>query len=686
MDAQEIRKWHSIFKRTDELFEIRILGDRNPWSAYFYDVEAAIAALQPFDQMNIYYSVNEVKQACASRSQFGVFQQVKGTATSKQDIEHRWFLPIDVDCERPSGVSSTNVEKEQAYRKASDVYYFLLQNGISQPVVCDSSSGYHLLIPIDMENTQEAETAIKTFLEILSLRFTDDHVKIDTVLFDANRILRLPGSFGRKGRSTDERPHREAKILSVPQMMQRMTLEQIQAFNERFSVKSEPTVRKYNAQGQQEPFNLRDFINRHGLKVSKEIPMAGGGTKFVLEECFWDSGHKAPDAAIFEMPNGAIAYKCFHQSCQHHDWHELRETLEPDAYQPKYPQPMQYQRLPQAILPQPTVILPETAEKGKKWFGLKDIKKININDIPHFKTGFTQLDHAIKGLFFCEVTILSGSNSSGKSSWLNTLILNAVQQGVKTALFSGELRPDVLKTWIQMVAAGKDMLGKSQYGDYWFVPNNIADRIDNWLDGKLFLYNNDYSTRWEQVFNDIKEVVTQGVRFIVVDNLMTLSLEVFDGDNNKKQKALISQLCEFAKKEQVHIMLVAHPRKVTTFMRKQDISGTSDLTNAVDKVFIFHRVNNDFKKLGGEFFGKAMISTYFNYGNVVEVAKDRMMGVQDFLCGLYYEMESRRFKNTNDERVIYGWRDDIAVQQTMFTEQASNDMPFASPNDEAAPV
>ena len=114
MDAQEIRRWHSIFKRDDELFEIRILGDRT-WSGYFYDIETAIEALKPFDNANIYYSINEVKKACASRDQFNCFKQVKGTATSKQDIEHRWWLPIDVDCERPSGVSSTNEEKAKAH-------------------------------------------------------------------------------------------------------------------------------------------------------------------------------------------------------------------------------------------------------------------------------------------------------------------------------------------------------------------------------------------------------------------------------------------------------------------------------------------------------------------------------------------------------------------------------------------
>ena len=292
MNADEIRKWHRTFKRPDELFEIRILGNRNPWSGYFYDVEQAIAALQPFDNMNIYYTINEVKKACASRSQFGQFQQVSGTATSKQDIEHRWWLPIDVDCERPSGVSSTDEEKELAHKKAAEVYYFLQANGFSAPVVCDSSSGYHILYPVDMANSEDAELAVKAFLETLAHRFTDDRVKIDTVLHDANRIIRLPGSFGRKGRSTEERPHRMAKILSAPNELHRMDYNFIKAFNERYKIVVEQPVRKYGGyNGGNAAFNIRDFIRDHNISVAKEVSIPGGGTKFILTECPFDSSH-----------------------------------------------------------------------------------------------------------------------------------------------------------------------------------------------------------------------------------------------------------------------------------------------------------------------------------------------------------------------------------------------------------
>lgn len=671
MDANEIRKWHDTLKRKDELFEIRVLGDRT-WSGYFYDVEIAIQQLAPFDNANIYYSVNEVKKACASRSQFNCFKQVKGTATSKQDIEHRWWLPIDVDCERPSGVSSTNEEKEKAHKKAQDLYVFLRDNGFSKPIICDSSSGYHLLYPIDMDNSQASEDTIKQFLEILASNFTDESVKIDTVLHDANRILRLSGTYGRKGRSTDERPHRLSKILSAPKDYVRMKREQIDSFNTKYAIKVEQAQRRQFNGIPNEQFNLRSFIAKYGIKVSKEIPISGGGTKYVLEECPFDAQHKAPDSALFEMPNGSIAFKCFHNSCSQHDWRAFRLHFEPHAYdyenaqrQPQYQTPQYTPRQ----TPQKTKyeIKDELPELGKKWLCLSDIKKIDLSQIENVKTGFYELDKHIVGLNMSEVSLLSGSNSSGKSSWLNTLLLNIINQGSNVALWSGELRSDILKAWIQMVAAGRRNLRESKYGEgKYFVPNDIASRIDEWTEGRFFLFNNEYGNTWAQIFNDMEVLLKANVKVFALDNLFSLNIDLLDGDKNNKQKELILQIKDFAKKNQVHIILVAHPRKAMTFLRKNDISGTADLTNAVDNVFIIHRVNNDFMRTAEEFFGRGKMAKFDGYGNVIEVAKNRMYGVVDLMVGMHYEVESRRFKNELNEDIRYGWEQrPQPIQQTL---------------------
>jgi hypothetical protein len=55
------------------------------------------------------------------------------------------------------------------------------------------------------------------------------------------------------------------------------------------------------------------------------------------------------------------------------------------------------------------------------------------------------------------------------------------------------------------------------------------------------------------------------------------------------------------------------------------------------------------------------------YSNVVEWCKSRSYGVVDLLVGMYYEVETKRFKNYKSEHIIYGWQDN-PVQQTMTAE------------------
>lgn len=670
MDLNEIRKWHKVFKPNNELFEIRILS-KPVMSGYFYDIEEALKTLPQYDKHQIYFTVNQVNDACSSRVQFNNFQPVQGSATSGNDIAHRCWLPIDIDVERPSNVSSSDEEKEYAHKKAGEVYKFLKNAGFPNPIVCDSSSGYHIYYPLDADNTSEVKSIIDKFYAVLGEYFTDDRVKIDKVVGDANRIMRLYGTFGRKGRNSKERPHRMSKILSVPETFVKMKIEQISDFNLKFEIVHDnpnKARKQYNGDSG-ETFDLRKFIQEHNIEVVKELPYGNGGTKFVLKECCFDSSHKAPDSALFLSADGAIGFKCLHNSCSSYTWRDFRLHYDPHAYdyenkpQQQYHQQARYMQPPKKKYE----IKEESPELGKKWFSMSDIKKVDLSSLMHIKTGYTELDKRIVGLYEGEITIISGSNSSGKSSWINNLILNVIQQNIKVALWSGELRPDVLKTWILLSAAGRNNVRPSQYDEgKYYVPESVANKIDMWMDGKFFLYNNEYTNKWEQIFNDMNELVKLGVKLLILDNLFSLDIDIFEGDKNNKQKELILQLCDFVKKNKVHVILVAHPRKVTTFLRKTDISGTSDLTNAASNVFIVHRVNNDFVKAGGEFLGNSVVQQYSMFGNCIEIAKNRLYGIVDCLVGMYYEIPTRRFKNTEEENLHYGWEEQPTQQQIQY--------------------
>ena len=155
----------------------------------------------------------------------------------------------------------------------------------------------------------------------------------------------------------------------------------------------------------------------------------------------------------------------------------------------------------------------------------------------------------------------------------------------------------------------------------------------------------------------------------MLDNLAALSIDDYDGDNNTKQKQFIQDVKDYAKQTNIHVVVVAHPRKENFFLRKESVSGTADLINLADNLLLIHRVSKDFEKRASEFFGADKTKEFMDYNAVIEVSKCRQMGVTDFLAGVYYEPESRRLKNSIAENRIYGWcnameeseRKDLAV-------------------------
>jgi hypothetical protein len=96
-----------------------------------------------------------------------------------------------------------------------------------------------------------------------------------------------------------------------------------------------------------------------------------------------------------------------------------------------------------------------------------------------------------------------------------------------------------------------------------------------------------------------------------------------------------------------------------------------------------HRVGKDFEQRASQFLDKMEVERMKQYDTVLEVCKNRMMGVTDYLIGMYYEKESRRLKNTRAEHLIYGWADERAEQQTMemMPDEPLPETPFAAPDD-----
>ena len=73
---------------------------------------------------------------------------------------------------------------------------------------------------------------------------------------------------------------------------------------------------------------------------------------------------------------------------------------------------------------------------------------------------------------------------------------------------------------------------------------------------------------------------------------------------------------------------------------------------------------------GEQFIGEKEAEKYYNFSNVIEIMKNRDLGHQDEMIGLYFEVESKRLLNSQYENKVFGW------EQQANLEQAIQDLPF----------
>ena len=331
IDSDEVRTAVRVLQEPGGVFEIRAIGTtrKDILSGYFRDAETLLQAFDKIDvrNRNIYITLQQVREECFARSQSERFLSSTQTTSDTEIVKYRWLF-VDLDPVRSTGISSSDTELAHAELLSEKVAKELAERGFKEPVKALSGNGYHLLYRIDIANDTDGRMLVERCLKVLSDMFNTSEVKIDTTNSNPSRICKLHGTLAQKGRDTKNRPHRMSRILSVPEKVEVTDTEVLRSLAEELPSDQEVTPSKKNSRVSD--FDLLDFMRSNGM--SYEEDSNDRATIYKLDECPFNPSHKNGDAKIFLYKNGAIAFKCHHNSCRNYKWQDVRLKYEPDAY------------------------------------------------------------------------------------------------------------------------------------------------------------------------------------------------------------------------------------------------------------------------------------------------------------------------------------------------------------------
>lgn len=322
---------------------------------------------------------------------------------------------------------------------------------------------------------------------------------------------------------------------------------------------------------------------------------------------------------------------------------------------------------------------------------LSDVEPTEYEDVDGVTTGLKAIDDELMRLFFGTLTIVSGQPGSGKSSLLTQIACNSLDNDIGTWLFSGELPNGVEKSWFNYIFAGPRNITDaiSRRGNpYKKISTTTLAEINKTYKGRWHIYRDDYDNVLDKLIASMTDTVRKyGARCLILDNFMCIDTETSE-EELRSQTDTIKKLIEFAKKYQVAVILVCHPRKMDagTNVGIYDIAGTSNIVNLAHRTIGLRRVTDAERENAAKYSEKRR--QLLKYDVIVTIVKDRMFGRQNIDVGLYYDPASRRFFGDMDEYDRrFSWdkkeyKEPLPLPpQLLAEERASEDEAFGAVND-----
>lgn len=576
-EEEEIRRAIRVLHDPSGTFEIRAIGTakKDIISGYFRDADNLLLALKKIDfrSRNLYITLSEIKEECFARAQSNRFLKAPQTTSDTEVVSYRWLF-IDLDPVRTAGISSSNTELEYSRKLAHKVLDYMNGLGFPEPVIAMSGNGYHLLFRIDVPNDKDGRMLVDKCLKVLASLFDTEEVKIDTTNSNPSRICKLYGTLAQKGSDTAERPHRMSGIISVPEVIRITTSAVLKSLADELP-DIVPQQRPAGRPAAQE-FDLLEFMSDHGMTYKEDFN--DRARIFRLDHCPFDHNHVDGDAKVFLYDNGAIAFKCHHNSCKRYKWQDVRLLYEPDAYDQKEDDGKRFDEGWKQHVATRAQLKPKEPEKPKKKKirKLKTAKSLMAKDLPEPVT-FVGVGDDLP-LLMEGTCILSAKPKLGKS-WLALSMCLAISNGeeflgYKTRRCSTLYLDLETSEQLQQKRLKKALNGRP-------VPDNfyLDTETDNMENGFL-----------EQIEAYLREDPSIGV--VVIDVFQIIRSKAKSMKESEYEHAYrdITPLNDFAQKHQISIILVCHDRKaVDPDDPFSNILGSTGLQGAATQMMVMFR-------------------------------------------------------------------------------------------------
>ena len=305
------------------LMEIRFLGPRK-WALYTSDSALVEAALEEpaVCGLEAYQTLNPL--ALDTPERHGVkrdvlFQPGRGQLSTDKDVERRRWLLLDSDVVKATGAAATDEQRASAHKHSRELEDALTAEGWPLPLAFDTGNGAHRAYSIDLANDKESGFLVSNLLHLMARKFDWDTVRLDKSVSNAGRITRLYGSRNHKA-------GRDSAVLSVPDALGTVSLEQMRAVVEKWrgalGYKKPLAARA----GDWTPERIEAFLNFYSIdfRPAVEIP---AGLLWVLSPCPFDEGHAGTSPAVILTKAGWPKFRCMHHSCSGIKWADVCKKL-----------------------------------------------------------------------------------------------------------------------------------------------------------------------------------------------------------------------------------------------------------------------------------------------------------------------------------------------------------------------